>query len=329
MIRKLRLLLVDAANANKKGLFYWGHLLRKFLPDSASTTFSYPAKDDLEAAYIDERISYYHKHTDRFTVQNQTPIQQIKVPSKRKLKNKLNLPNVYAVDIARATRGFDRSIRLDYLIGDIRHIPPCPTIVKSRPISGRNENSVLLKLDSPRHFHFVRDPLPFAQKKNLAVWRGKVANNLLREVLLQQHAQSPFCDLGDTDRRKYRSRATRPYLPLSAQLAYKFVISVEGCDTATNVKWIMSSNCLCLMPKPTMETWFMEGKLVAGHHYVQLADDFGDLEDKIEHYLKNLDEALAIVKNANIYVAQFLNKKREQYISRMVLTKYLENSGQP
>ena len=35
------------------------------------------------------------------------------------------------------------------------------------------------------------------------------------------------------------------------------------------------------MPKPKFETWFMEGKLMAGVHYVKLDDDYKNLEAQL------------------------------------------------
>ena len=38
------------------------------------------------------------------------------------------------------------------------------------------------------------------------------------------------------------------------------------------------------MPKPKYETWFMEGKLKDGSHYIEVKDDYSDLEEKIKYY---------------------------------------------
>ena len=38
--------------------------------------------------------------------------------------------------------------------------------------------------------------------------------------------------------------------------------------------WAMSSNSVCVMPKPKYESWFMEGKLKDGVHYIKVKDDF-------------------------------------------------------
>ena len=46
----------------------------------------------------------------------------------------------------------------------------------------------------------------------------------------------------------------------------------------------MSSNSVCVMPKPKYESWFMEGKLEDGVHYIEVKDDFSDAQEKIEFY---------------------------------------------
>ena len=90
----------------------------------------------------------------------------------------------------------------------------------------------------------------------------------------------------------------------------------------------MSSNSVCVMPKPKYETWFMEGTLEAGVHYIEVNDDFSDAEEKIHYYSKHTKEALQIINNANAYVDQFKDSKREKLISLLVLDKYFSLSGQ-
>ena len=56
------------------------------------------------------------------------------------------------------------------------------------------------------------------------------------------------------------------------------------------------------MPDSVYETWFMEGRLKAGKHFVRVVNDFADLEDKILHYEKHPQEAREIIRNANAYI---------------------------
>ncbi len=50
------------------------------------------------------------------------------------------------------------------------------------------------------------------------------------------------------------------------------------------------------MPKPRFETWFMEGLLRPGIHYVEVKGDYSDLEDKILYYSSNSKEAEEIIQ---------------------------------
>ena len=111
-------------------------------------------------------------------------------------------------------------------------------------------------------------------------------------------------------------------LTFEEHLKNKFVLCLEGNDVATNLKWVMSSNSLPVMPVPKFETWFMEGKLIADTHFVCIQDDYADLEEKLNYYIKNTDKALKILQHAHQYVDQFRSKKREDLISLLVLEKY-------
>ncbi len=234
----------------------------------------------------------------------------------------------YYYDLKEYARYFDRSCRLDFLFGDIVDIPPRPTIVKSRPIGGENAHSVLMNLDKLRHFKLgiLADGLLFEDKKSKAIWRGD-ANNDKRRALVAAHARSTTCDVGFTTG-AVPEWQRKPRMSVAEQLEYRYVISVEGVDVATNLKWIMASNSLCLMPKPTYETWFMEGRLEPGVHYAALRPDGADLEKIVEHYENHPDEARRIVTNANAHFRQFTDDASERLVSLLVLYKYLALSGQ-
>ena len=102
-------------------------------------------------------------------------------------------------------------------------------------------------------------------------------------------------------------------------LKHKFILCIEGNDVASNLKWVMSSNSVAVMPKPKYESWFMEGKLIPDYHYIQIKDDYSDLEEKINYYIKNTDKLKIISKNANEYISQFKDKESEKIISFFAL----------
>ena len=233
----------------------------------------------------------------------------------------------YYYDFMETRRFFDPSLRCRVLFGDITHVPDQPTIVKSRPIGEDNRNSVLLKLDRLRHFKLHSDPYAFEVKQPLAIWRGNVQTLPWRQRLVERHYDNPRCDIGPAPQ-PYGRFAAKPYLSPVDQMRYRYILSIEGNDVATNLKWIMASNSLCMMPRPRFETWFLEGRLIAGTHYVELRPDYEDLDDKIEYYERHPEDAKALVANANAYVRQFLDQRQERLVQLLVMEKYFKSTGQ-
>ena len=116
----------------------------------------------------------------------------------------------------------------------------------------------------------------------------------------------------------------KKFLSKKEHLRYKFIFCPEGNDVATNLKWAMSSNSLCIMPKPKYETWFMEGTLISGLQYVEVKDDYSDLEEKIRYYTLHTSEAENIIQNAHKHVKRFQNKQMEDLLCLKVLERYTE-----
>lgn len=234
---------------------------------------------------------------------------------------------VYFFDSYRYTSLFPQGYRWSFLPGDIVHVPPIPTIVKSRPLYVDHAHSVLLKLDKVRHFTYVHDTKPWREKQPRAIFRGKVLNKACRMRFMELYYDHPLVDAGDVGPLAHK-QWLREKKTIPEHLDYKFVLALEGNDVASNLKWIMSSNCLAVMPKPSCETWFMEGRLVAGVHYVELKADLSDLIEQMTYYIAHPEEAEAIIRNAQAYVAQFRDEEREDLISYLVLERYFQRSKQ-
>lgn len=232
---------------------------------------------------------------------------------------------VYYLDSMEYARCFDSHNRWHLLGGDITYVDDVPSIVKSRPIEGDNARSVLMKLDKVRHFIFVDDRLTFREKEDRAIFRGKIDSKPIRLRLMDMYWGNPRFDLGAID--NVRAEWTCGKISIYDHLRYKYILALEGNDVASNLKWVMSSNSLAVMPRPTYETWFMEGTLVPGYHYVEVRADLADLEEKMNYYTAHPDEAEAIIRHAHEYVEQFTDKKREEIISLMVLDKYFGTVG--
>ena len=226
----------------------------------------------------------------------------------------------YVGDMLRGLYPHFLNQRFFRLFGDVNWVPDVPSLVKSRPICDSNQNAVLLPMDMRRHLRFPRDPYDFRMKRAGMVWRG-ASYQPHRQLLLQETGKMPFCDTGNPSL-AHDDPHYKPRLTIFEQLEYKYILSIEGNDVATNLKWILNSNSLCIMPRPRFETWFLEGRLRAGVHYAELADDFSNLQQLFDHYEQHPEEALAIIRQANAYTRQFKNTRAEVLLSQHVCQAY-------
>lgn len=313
---------------NSKAAYYMQAALRDMLPDRL---YAMRFNRELERCaamydrdYIADRVDYYCKLSRPVTLGSDSkPIGA--------LQRKGN-PSTYYYDSREALQWFNPELRWHYLFGDIRDIPAEPTVVKSRALGTDNSNSVLLKLDRCRHFVYINDHLQPEDKEDRAIFRGHIGTRENRALFCRMYADNPRVDAADTlpgatEGHKHTSQM-KPMMSFYEHLRFRYIMALEGNDVASNLKWIMSSRSAAVMPKPTCETWFMEGRLVGGVHYVEIRPDFSDLEEKMDHYSNHLDELRTIVDNANRYVAQFRDTRRERYIALLVMQKYFKMTNQ-
>ena len=304
---------------NSKFLYNFKNLFTYCLPNTifhATLDYHLSKTENYDLSYITTRVNYYNK------LENPYPINETFIPLKAFVLGKGYKPHSCFFDTYEYTRYFNKNYKLSFLFGDITKVPAFPRIVKSRPINNFNANSVILKLNKLRHFMYVNDQKNFQTKKNMLIGRG--ANYQQHRIAFyEKYFGHPLCNLGQVKTPKTKHPEWNvAYTPIVDHLDYKFILCLEGNDVASNLKWVMSSNSLAVMPKPKYETWFMEGTLIPNFHYVEIKSDYSDLEEKLNYYIKNTEEALLIIENAHKYVADFQNKDREDLISLLVLQKY-------
>ena len=222
-----------------------------------------------------------------------------------------------------------------------------PTIMKSRAISDRQAGCVLLPLDSQRHWGDVRaiaeQDIAFRDKADRLVWRGGTTG-----VFKKYHADtryssrfhvatikpdSPYTDIGyseivqltedmtDIPLETIRARVLPP-LSIGEQLRAKFLLSLEGNDVATGLKWMLASNSAVVMPHPTCETWACEGDLVPFEHYIPVRDDLSDIDAVCDWCLSHPDDCEQIALNGKRFIANFLDDTRERELRRAVVAEY-------
>lgn len=277
------------------------------------------AKDDID--YLKKRVNYYNKLKDTSALPK-------KVKSLHDLKRGKK-HTTYFFDSYEVTRYFKSKLLVNFEFGDVTKVPKIPSLVKSRPIEGNNQNSVLLKLNKVRHFIFVNDTNPFKSKKNILIGRGGVSDKKPKRIAFYKlYFNHPLCDLGQTNQNSKYHFWYKKKMSIEKHLKYKFILCLEGIDVSSNLKWVMSSNSIAVMTKPQFETWFMEGQLLPDYHYIQIKDDYSDLEERLKYFIDNPEKCIRIIQNANTHVEQFKNRRREKLISLMVLRKYFTKTQQ-
>lgn len=329
---------MDIRKFTDKAAFFLIHFCIYYMPKCIMRlyyTLLVKTLSETEQAEVQRRVDYYVRCGYGLTVPRDYRLCGEEKPSIVRLKD-FKFPwdrkkkfSAYFLDLYRSICVYPSDFVMAYLFGDIREEFDFPFFVKTRPIKTVS-NSVILKLNSARHFQWVKDSYSFSEKGNKAVCRNYVKCQPWRALLLEKYVNHPLCDFGMVNDDDYKEHPEwkKPYLSKQEQLKNKFIMCLEGNDVATNLKWVMSSNSIAVMPKPKFESWFMEGRLVAGYHYIEIADDYSDLEDKIKYYSTHITEAEEIIKHAHEHVARFKNKSLETVTEYQVVCQYFKRTGQ-
>jgi hypothetical protein len=210
---------------------------------------------------------------------------------------------------------------------------------KSRPFNRREANNNVISFTSTdRHWDPVRDILSgkikdieWSEKQDKVVWRGSLTNIFAkanpRLLAVKKYKSHKDFDVGFTEKRWVGVASKdliKPAMSIDEMLTYKYIISIEGDDIATNLQWAMCSNSLTIMPVPTREGWFLESCLVPWVHFVPINETMDDLEEKLEWCRNNDEQCQEIVKAANEYVSSFLNFEEERELASLVIKNYFD-----
>lgn len=252
---------------------------------------------------------------------------------------------IYCDPVSKILSKFGINKTVKVAIGDNRSSFDCPTIVKSRARDA--SNCILFKLNSQRHW----DPcsqirlvdIRFKEKIPAVCWRG-VTTGVWRDDVdsqvnsprfhLMKHwlnIDASILNLGLTKftpstehklgpkTRDMIQNFIREHLTLSQQLKYRYILSLEGNDVATNLKWIMCSNSIPVMPTPTAETWAMELTLEPWINYVPIKHDTSDLLDVINTAENNKPLMKQIRANNKKFMKKFFKDSSEEKLMAKIL----------
>lgn len=299
---------------SNKFYYYSLNFARQFVPQ----TFFHSLLDtklchikNFNINYISERVNYYNRLNDFNLLPAETQALN-KFTQKKKLKT-------FFFDTFEYTCNFPDRKQIHYCFKDIATTPPIPCIVESRPINS-NEFGVLLALNKTNKAGATKDSTLFDNKIDMLVGRMSI-NQAHRLQFLEMYAEHYLCNVGQNEK-KENKQFIKPNLSFEEQLKYKFILCLEGKTVSSTLKKVMSSNSVAVMPRPKFESWFMEGTLIPNVHYIEIKDDYSDLEQRLQYYIKHTQAAKEIIQNANSYAQQFMNIEQENIIELLVLEKY-------
>jgi hypothetical protein len=232
--------------------------------------------------------------------------------------------------------------------GDLRADRPVPVLTKSRRMSAAS-HCTLLPLNYQRHWGNIHSvdalDISFSQKNEKLVWRGTTTGKFMpngtseayssRAYIYASDHCNPNIDIGFSDIVQIDAgwpvlsllKANRkPALTIAEQLQSKYLLSLEGNDVASGLKWMLYSNSVVIMPTPTCESWACEGMLVPYEHFVPVAYDLSDLNDVYEWCVAHPKECEDIARNGRKFIQSFLDPEKEARICDAVVSEYLRAS---
>ena len=219
---------------------------------------------------------------------------------------------------------------------------------------------IIWKLNTARHFgkelDVARDsPISWEDKIPKAIWRGtfsgrhRATKDERRDIekacqyiprcnfVKRYNTTNDMIDAGfhfhmvKNEMYKWADEncLTKDKMTIEQQLQYKILISLEGNDVSSGLKWMLLSNSVVMMPLPTRTSWAMEELLQPFVHYVPMAEDGSDAEEKVQWILNNDMEAQRIAERATLFMEDMLYhpdaKRDELEVKKEIMRRYREH----
>lgn len=216
--------------------------------------------------------------------------------------------------------------------------PPYPVLTKTREIDNTESKGILAPLNYLRHFGSVDEvskaDRPWEKKKDNIIWRGattgirrKSGRKVDRYDIVSRYFSkydfgfTSYAGKWSKDNKKDISRYFKqPLHPLN-QSEYKYILVIDGNDKSSSLSWILASNSIPIMPKPRFHSWLCEAFLLPNIHYVEIKDDYSDLEEKIQWCIKNDDVCESISKNGAMFMRDNFNRNVQKQSEELLINE--------
>ena len=166
--------------------------------------------------------------------------------------------------------------------------------------------------------------IPWKQKQDNVVWRGATTGEAQRVNFVKNYFDKYDVAFATIKQKPEMIHFKKKKVSIKDQLNYKFIVSLEGNDVASNLRWVLASNSIPIMTKPYWQSWIMEERLKPNVHYLELNPDLSNLEELLAWAADNDGQCQQIAENGKNYMAQFLDEKNDLPIQKLLLEEFAE-----
>lgn len=211
-----------------------------------------------------------------------------------------------------------------------------PVLTKTREIDNPKSKGIIAPLNYARHFGPIQEVLnvdrKWCDKQNNIIWRG--ASTGIRhkggrktdryDVVSKYFSKYDFgftLSVGKWARENKKDifRYFKPPVDPVNQLSYKYILVIDGNDKSSSLNWILASNSIPIMPKPRFHSWLCEAFLLPNIHYIEIKDDYSDLEEKVQWCIDNDDICESISKNGSKFMRDNFNRNIQKQSEELLI----------
>lgn len=279
---------------------------------------------------IQQRLDYYIGNTD---YENQQPNN----PDGKSLFLFDGTQNTvtYQEDVIRLFN-LSKSKALWFKCSDARYTGPhYPVLTKTRDTHDPESKGIIAPLEYSRHFGICPQikniDISWERKKNKLIWRGSSTgiekdNRVCSRLDFVKMYYDKF-DVGlslpannwyKTNQNVFAKYYRHP-ISIAEQLCCKYIPILDGNDKASGLNWVLSSNSVPMMPKPRFHSWLCEKFLQPNVHYIELNEDYSNLEEKLQWCADNDKTCNEIAVNGKHFMSLFTPQK-EQIVEKNLMS---------
>lgn len=215
-------------------------------------------------------------------------------------------------------------VKFPLFYGEHGETDTLPIIRKARKTTDRS--GILYDLRSLRYntpcLEVTHSDIAWNKKNNDVVWRGATTGSKTRENFVKKYHQQYDIGFSAVKQKPQLVEFQKNRISIADQLKSKFIVSLQGNDLASNIRWTLFSNSVVIMPKPKWTSWTMEEKLKPFEHYLELDDELSNLEELLAWAEANDKLCQEIAQNGKSYAVQFLDRVYDDQLRLQLLKEY-------